>query len=54
MTTTHPSEPMKFATIALSFEVLVQGIFVKELEEGRILVRVGEQDFAAQSMTCFA
>ncbi len=46
MTTTHTTDPKGIATIALSSQIFVQGVFVRWLDEGRIVVRVGDQDFA--------
>ena len=46
MTTTTTSDPAGLATIALGSRVFVQGVFVRKLDDQRIVVRVGGTDYA--------
>ncbi len=38
-------------TITVGSYVSVQGLFVRELGDGRIVVRVGQEEFAGQPVT---
>ena len=54
MTNTYPLNPNGITTIALSPRIFVQGVFVRETEDGRIVVRVGDKDYIGQPLSLVA
>ena len=51
MTTSYPNPTNGIATIALSSRILVQGSFVRKLDESRIIVRVGAKDYSGHQIS---
>lgn len=51
MHTSQTHDLKGIATIAISARIFVQGVFVRRLDEGRVVVRVDNEDFAGIPLT---